>query len=173
MLRVPWMDDKGEIQINRGYRIEINSFFLMIRRPPRSTLFPYTTLFRSRWSPYHLALKLTVAARGARLPSAPGGGGPRGGAGEPQRNEASASAPIGSAQRRAGPRRSAMERLEDHGNPLPAADAEGGKPVPPAAPAQLEEGGAPQPGPGGPDGVPQGNAPAVDVGLVAVQAELA
>src|SRR2546422_3169265 len=27
-------------------------FFLMIRRPPRSTLFPYTTLFRS-----HLALQ--------------------------------------------------------------------------------------------------------------------
>src|SRR5699024_12295129 len=25
----------------------IRSFFLMIRRPPRSTLFPYTTLFRS------------------------------------------------------------------------------------------------------------------------------
>src|SRR5437667_4707467 len=25
-------------------------FFLMIRRPPRSTLFPYTTLFRSRLS---------------------------------------------------------------------------------------------------------------------------
>src|SRR6266536_5531025 len=26
-------------------------FFLMIRRPPRSTLFPYTTLFRSaRWT---------------------------------------------------------------------------------------------------------------------------
>src|SRR6476646_10876642 len=25
-------------------------FFLMIRRPPRSTLFPYTTLFRS-WCP--------------------------------------------------------------------------------------------------------------------------
>src|SRR2546426_6241763 len=24
-------------------------FFLMIRRPPRSTLFPYTTLFRSKW----------------------------------------------------------------------------------------------------------------------------
>src|SRR5579859_6828982 len=31
-------------------------FFLMIRRPPRSTLFPYTTLFRSRWhrGPYQL-----------------------------------------------------------------------------------------------------------------------
>src|SRR5689334_23944644 len=26
-------------------------FFLMIRRPPRSTLFPYTTLFRSHSSP--------------------------------------------------------------------------------------------------------------------------
>src|SRR3954464_16103991 len=26
-------------------------FFLMIRRPPRSTLFPYTTLFRSRAQP--------------------------------------------------------------------------------------------------------------------------
>src|SRR5687768_18229656 len=26
-------------------------FFLMIRRPPRSTLFPYTTLFRSRRDP--------------------------------------------------------------------------------------------------------------------------
>src|SRR3712207_7755759 len=26
-------------------------FFLMIRRPPRSTLFPYTTLFRSRRGP--------------------------------------------------------------------------------------------------------------------------
>src|SRR2546426_11929811 len=27
---------------------ELFFFFLMIRRPPRSTLFPYTTLFRSR-----------------------------------------------------------------------------------------------------------------------------
>src|SRR5256885_11218879 len=35
-------------------------FFLMIRRPPRSTLFPYTTLFRSR-------------ARGLALPSPAGG----------------------------------------------------------------------------------------------------
>src|SRR2546429_9582069 len=29
-------------------------FFLMIRRPPRSTLFPYTTLFRSREPVEHL-----------------------------------------------------------------------------------------------------------------------
>src|SRR5260221_12197508 len=27
-------------------------FFLMIRRPPRSTLFPYTTLFRSKAVPH-------------------------------------------------------------------------------------------------------------------------
>src|SRR5258708_15511712 len=32
-------------------------FFLMIRRPPRSTLFPYTTLFRSS---RHLARKLSL-----------------------------------------------------------------------------------------------------------------
>src|SRR2546425_3579657 len=36
-------------------------FFLMIRRPPRSTLFPYTTLFRSR-RPAH---PLPVSRRGA------------------------------------------------------------------------------------------------------------
>src|SRR2546428_8498740 len=29
------------------YILSIYFFFLMIRRPPRSTLFPYTTLFRS------------------------------------------------------------------------------------------------------------------------------
>src|SRR2546430_3087908 len=31
--------------------IVLSFFFLMIRRPPRSTLFPYTTLFRSRELP--------------------------------------------------------------------------------------------------------------------------
>src|SRR3712207_7624621 len=38
-------------------------FFLMIRRPPRSTLFPYTTLFRStrRQSRYHAPLLARVA----------------------------------------------------------------------------------------------------------------
>src|SRR3712207_7272731 len=33
------------VQLNMGGLVKI--FFLMIRRPPRSTLFPYTTLFRS------------------------------------------------------------------------------------------------------------------------------
>src|SRR5687768_17901525 len=35
-------------------------FFLMIRRPPRSTLFPYTTLFRSSDTPTGL-FSITVA----------------------------------------------------------------------------------------------------------------
>src|SRR5688572_32782373 len=43
------------ITVPRDYRLSttflrsrrISFFFLMIRRPPRSTLFPYTTLFRS------------------------------------------------------------------------------------------------------------------------------
>src|SRR2546430_7189586 len=41
-------------------------FFLMIRRPPRSTLFPYTTLFRSR-SPHGGRRR---AARGSRTAAA-------------------------------------------------------------------------------------------------------
>src|ERR1022692_5287298 len=40
-------------------------FFLMIRRPPRSTLFPYTTLFRS--SDYSRVIKLLLnGKRGGR-----------------------------------------------------------------------------------------------------------
>src|SRR3712207_7224500 len=35
------------IQVGRRRGGATRSFFLMIRRPPRSTLFPYTTLFRS------------------------------------------------------------------------------------------------------------------------------
>src|SRR5256885_7271054 len=35
--------------ITRGYSNFFFFFFLMIRRPPRSTLFPYTTLFRSQF----------------------------------------------------------------------------------------------------------------------------
>src|SRR2546426_3870859 len=35
------------MMILRLYRPLLFFFFLMIRRPPRSTLFPYTTLFRS------------------------------------------------------------------------------------------------------------------------------
>src|SRR5258705_11086030 len=41
-------------------------FFLMIRRPPRSTLFPYTTLFRSRRR--RTVRRKSVVARGRGLP---------------------------------------------------------------------------------------------------------
>src|SRR5256885_13303450 len=41
-------------------------FFLMIRRPPRSTLFPYTTLFRS---PEALMAKACAGALGRQGPS--------------------------------------------------------------------------------------------------------
>src|SRR6266568_5662522 len=53
-------------------------FFLMIRRPPRSTLFPYTTLFRSRnWRPggsrwsgmLHVAVYLSITWRPRTLRS--------------------------------------------------------------------------------------------------------
>src|SRR5690242_21189614 len=42
-------------------------FFLMIRRPPRSTLFPYTTLFRSFFRSNELQLTETDAASLADL----------------------------------------------------------------------------------------------------------
>src|SRR5258707_14059848 len=40
-------------------------FFLMIRRPPRSTLFPYTTLFRSALQ-HHIGLPLHQPAAARR-----------------------------------------------------------------------------------------------------------
>src|SRR2546422_891731 len=43
-------------------------FFLMIRRPPRSTLLPYTTLFRSRFCP---AAMVMGRDRGLALNPAP------------------------------------------------------------------------------------------------------
>src|SRR2546430_12043272 len=42
-------------------------FFLMIRRPPRSTLFPYTTLFRSPLSARHRCCRGS-ASTGVRSP---------------------------------------------------------------------------------------------------------
>src|SRR5690349_22549461 len=48
-------------------------FFLMIRRPPRSTLFPYTTLFRSSYMEFwegHGRLFVQDVATGKRTPVA-------------------------------------------------------------------------------------------------------
>src|SRR5215510_16186205 len=51
-------------------------FFLMIRRPPRSTLFPYTTLFRSargraRWRRRAMPRPRRRPARGRPSPAPP------------------------------------------------------------------------------------------------------
>src|SRR5579864_9602715 len=43
MFSLPLLSDISDL----SYYFLILFFFLMIRRPPRSTLFPYTTLFRS------------------------------------------------------------------------------------------------------------------------------
>src|SRR5687767_1717889 len=55
------------------YELSYFFFFLMIRRPPRSTLFPYTTLFRSettfhplprsRTTSYSIAFRFTGTDR--------------------------------------------------------------------------------------------------------------
>src|SRR2546426_11561285 len=45
-------------------------FFLMIRRPPRSTLFPYTTLFRSSAVPFAGASAIDEGAGVPRLEAA-------------------------------------------------------------------------------------------------------
>src|SRR3954462_14067644 len=39
------------------FHAPLDFFFLMIRRPPRSTLFPYTTLFRSNETAYEIMIR--------------------------------------------------------------------------------------------------------------------
>src|SRR5256885_3347280 len=55
-------------------------FFLMIRRPPRSTLFPYTTLFRSHELAAHVHRLGGLAHLGEHLALLGRGAGQRGGA---------------------------------------------------------------------------------------------
>src|SRR6266581_798775 len=58
------------ITISTSDRLNAVIFFLMIRRPPRSTLFPYTTLFRSRDHTVPLVRRLDddrAASEGHRL----------------------------------------------------------------------------------------------------------
>src|SRR6266702_8124347 len=92
-------------------------FFLMIRRPPRSTLFPYTTLFRSR----RRALLPAGLPGRARVPERSGG-------------YASLRPPLGGAER--GPRRAAGLRRR---RPAPGAVHRRQRPLRqplPPAPAQ-------------------------------------
>src|SRR2546430_5698704 len=56
-------------------------FFLMIRRPPRSTLFPYTTLFRSHFTdqmrPTEIHTSIPLGGAGVLASITPGGSTPR------------------------------------------------------------------------------------------------
>src|SRR2546426_6748759 len=52
-------------------------FFLMIRRPPRSTLFPYTTLFRSEGQEAEGPVVRRARAHGPHRDEACGEGGPQ------------------------------------------------------------------------------------------------
>src|SRR5438132_13752455 len=58
---------------SQRYLIDCYFFFLMIRRPPRSTLFPYTTLFRSAvvWMSSSISLLSRSHATRAHSESSP------------------------------------------------------------------------------------------------------
>src|SRR2546430_12127878 len=127
----------------------------MIRRPPRSTLFPYTTLFRSRAAGQPDGANAVRSGRVVRLPGGVRAGAPvqelrgsRGVVGEEEaqgqgvraRRESRRSE---SGSRRAGCAAGRAHRLRDSGAPTGGGDARsrradrrgGGGPPPPAAPA--------------------------------------
>src|ERR1051326_6165779 len=52
MIRDAQRSEENTSELQSNSFISYASFFLMIRRPPRSTLFPYTTLFRSHVSDF-------------------------------------------------------------------------------------------------------------------------
>src|SRR3712207_9375297 len=56
-----WFTSVGVFQV--GVLLASVFFFLMIRRPPRSTLFPYTTLFRSADGLIGRGLSFAVGSR--------------------------------------------------------------------------------------------------------------
>src|SRR3712207_9081670 len=80
------MYDEVEKRKQHGCLVSV-LFFLMIRRPPRSTLFPYTTLFRSQAAvrppgPVHdrrgrPCLRRPRAERGPEVPALPPASGRR------------------------------------------------------------------------------------------------
>src|SRR3712207_7371293 len=66
---------------------DVRFFFLMIRRPPRSTLFPYTTLFRSRGGARAGRGPYLIRPAGLRLDRGPRGGSRRSRASRGRRSE--------------------------------------------------------------------------------------
>src|SRR2546429_7154948 len=66
----------------------LSFFFLMIRRPPRSTLFPYTTLFRSRTAGFFGSVPAGALAAAFAAPPASAAGNAALPGGETSRNSA-------------------------------------------------------------------------------------
>src|SRR5258708_27788928 len=86
----------------RHASLALSFFFLMIRRPPRSTLFPYTTLFRSP------STRCRAGGRSSWAPTAR--------ASSPPTKSRSASCPGTSIKR------AAWERSEEHTSELQSPD---------------------------------------------------
>src|SRR5438270_1540544 len=61
MYRIPWLHRLRYLYVSACYLNPLVFFFLMLRRPPRSTLFPYTTLFRSPSASRILRTALLIA----------------------------------------------------------------------------------------------------------------
>src|SRR5471032_70069 len=58
--------DDHHLPIDANERTGIEYFFLMITRQPRSTLFPYTTLFRSKnATPYSVSVRIVCPIFGS------------------------------------------------------------------------------------------------------------
>src|SRR5688572_32714431 len=56
---------RSSMYLSNSFRLMFFFFFLMIRRPPRSTLFPYTTLFRSCAAAERPALPVHMESAGS------------------------------------------------------------------------------------------------------------
>src|SRR5574340_935503 len=65
--------DRGDDGTDDPLQHAAEFFFVMIRRPPRSTLLPYTTLFRSRWDPRPHRRMAGPGSPASRRPPAPAG----------------------------------------------------------------------------------------------------
>src|SRR3712207_7085574 len=87
----------------------VSFFFLMIRRPPRSTLFPYTTLFRS--SP------TSVSIRGNRVAGRMAGG-PRCSPARARHGEAGAARQVSRRRTRSSRVTAYWSRSEEHTSEL-------------------------------------------------------
>src|SRR3712207_8697069 len=87
----------------------------MIRRPPRSTLFPYTTLFRSEAA---LAVEHRDLESNVRAPQGPRGGAPGVLRHHIPERQPEAPRPLQHLQRRVGPAGLLGERSEEHTSEL-------------------------------------------------------